>query len=156
MELIVKRIAKRDGYTIGRLFIDGTRFCDTLEPTDRGLKNEMPVEEIKRIKLQGNTAIPYGTYPVTLAIKSPKYSTYKQYQFCNAYLPRLLNVKGFDGVLIHIGNKASNDKKKSDTLGCILVGENKEVGKVLNSTATFKKLYEILKKAKDPITITII
>ena len=156
MKVTVKRIAKRDGYTIGRMFIDGVRFCDTLEPTDRGLRYDMPLEEIKRIKLQGNTAIPYGKYAVTLGIKSPKYSTYKQYQFCNAYLPRLLNVKGFEGVLIHIGNKASNDKTKSDTLGCILVGENKEVGKVLNSTATFKKLYAILKAAKDPIEIEIV
>lgn len=156
MELKVKRIAKRDGYTIGRLTINGQYFCDSLEPTDRGLISDMPSEEIKRIKLQGNTAIPYGEYQITLGIKSPKYSTYKQYQFCDAYLPRLLNVKGFEGVLIHIGNKASNDKKKSDTLGCILVGENKVKGQVINSTATFKKLYEILKKAYEPISIKIV
>jgi hypothetical protein len=62
-------------------------------------------------------------------------------------------VKGFDGVLIHCGNTAA------DTEGCILVGYNKEVGKVLYSRDAFTKLYNnYLKKAleaKEKITIKI-
>jgi len=152
MKLTLKRIAKRNDYTIGRLFIDGTYFCDTLEDTNRGLDNSMPESEIKRIKIAGRTAIPTGTYSVTLEIQSPRFSKpkyKKQYGFCDGYLPRLLNVKGYDGVLIHIGNK------HTDTDGCLLVGQNKKTGEVLNSTATFKRLYEILKSTNEPITIEI-
>lgn len=148
MELLLKRIAKRNTYTIGKLYIDGVPFCDTLEDTSRGLCQNMSLDEIKRLKIVGKTAIPTGTYPVTLAIQSPRFSKKKQYAFCKGYLPRLLNVKGYEGVLIHIGN---TDK---DTEGCILVGENKKVGMVLNSTATFTKLYNILKTA-DKISLTI-
>ena len=148
LNLKIKRIAKRNTYTIGHLYIDGVQFCDTLEDTSRGLCQNMPLDEIKRLKIAGKTAIPTGTYSVTLSIKSPRFSTKKQYAFCKGYLPRLLNVPGYEGVLIHIGN---SDK---DTEGCILVGENKSVGKVLNSTSTFKKLYTILKTA-DSIKLTI-
>ena len=148
LNLKIKRIAKRNTYTIGHLYIDGVQFCDTLEDTSRGLCQNMPIDEINRLKIAGKTAIPTGTYSVTLSIKSPRFSTKKQYSFCKGYLPRLLNVPGYDGVLIHIGN---SDK---DTEGCILVGENKSVGKVLNSTETFKKLYTILKTA-DSIKLTI-
>ena len=148
LNLKIKRIAKRNTYTIGHLYIDGVQFCDTLEDTSRGLYQNMSLDEINRLKISGKTAIPTGTYSVTLSIKSPRFSTKKQYAFCKGYLPRLLNVPGYDGVLIHIGN---SDK---DTEGCILVGENKSVGKVLNSTATFKKLYTILKTA-DCIKLTI-
>ena len=73
----------------------------------------------------------------------------RNYGFCDGYLPRLINVKGFDGVLIHIGNTSK------DTDGCILVGRNTKVGKVLESGITFRKLYERLKEAKDSIYIKI-
>lgn len=148
LNLKIKRIAKRNTYTIGHLYIDGVLFCDTLEDTSRGLCQNMSLDEIKRLKIPGKTAIPTGTYSVTLDIQSPRFAKKKQYAFCKGYLPRLLNVPGYDGVLIHIGN---TDK---DTEGCILVGENKAVGKVLNSTTTFTKLYTILKTA-DSIKLTI-
>lgn len=149
MELRLRRIAKKTTYTIGRLYIDGVRFCDTIEDRDRGLRQDMARAAIKRIKVQGETAIPAGRYKVTLGVKSPKMSQKKAYEFCGGYVPRLVNVPGFDGILIHIGNTAR------DSEGCILVGENKEVGKVLNSTATFRSLYARLKEAKGDIYITI-
>lgn len=104
-------------------------------------------------KVYAATAIPYGTYDITLKVQSPKYKDRAQYKFCDGYLPRLLNVPEFDGILIHIGNTAE------DSAGCILVGENKEVGKVLNSTATFRRVYDMLKTASDrgePIQIEIV
>lgn len=149
MELELRRIARRDTYTIGRLYIDGERFCDTLEDTDRGLRQDMAVPVLRAKKRKGITAIPTGRYMVTLKVKSPKYSLRKQYDFCGGYVPRLVNVPAYEGVLIHIGNYPK------DTEGCILVGKNTKVGAVLESAATFRKLYAILKEVKEPIYITI-
>lgn len=153
MELKLERIFKGDTYTIGKLYINNEYFCDTLEDKDRGLTSDMSLDEIKSIKIKGVTAIPTGTYSITLDVQSPKFSTYKQYAFCDGYLPRLIDVPGYEGVLIHIGNT------DSDSDGCVLVGKNTVKGMVTNSTETFKKLYPILKEASDnneSITITIV
>lgn len=156
MKLVVRRIYKGDTYTIGNLYIDGTYFCDTLEDKDRGLKDSMTVEEIKKIKVNDETAIPTGTYQVSINIVSPKYSNYTKYSWAKdigGKVPRLLNVKGFDGILVHLtGNKSS------ETSGCLLLGFNKVRGQVINSQETFKKLYPILQEANnkgEAITITI-
>ena len=141
MELELKRIARRDTYTIGRLYIDGKYFCDTIEDKDRGLRQDLPVSVNQARKVRGQTAIPTGRYRVTLGVKSPKYSKKKQYAACNGYVPRLINVPAFDGILIHIGNTAA------DSEGCILVGRNKKVGMVLESTNTFWQLYDRLQTA---------
>lgn len=152
MELKLKRIAKRGTYTIGRLFIDEERFCDTLEDRDRGLSQTLPLASNKARKVKGETAIPTGRYQVTLGVKSPKYAARKQYAFCNGYVPRLINVPAFDGILIHIGNTAA------DSEGCILVGKNTKVGMVTHSTVTFWQLYSRLQDAEkngEKIYITI-
>ena len=150
MKLTLKRIARKEGYTIGRLYIDDAYFCDTLEDRDRGLEESMPLDMIKRIKVKGETAIPTGTYELSMRHISPKYSRKKAFAFTGGVMPRLLNVPGYEGVLIHSGNTAA------DSEGCILVGENKAVGKVLNSMATFKALWSVLNQRKsEPITITI-
>ena len=135
MEIEIKRIARKSGYTIGRMYINGTKVCDTLEDTDRGLKQNMSLHEIQSKKVKGATAIPEGVYDITMMIRSPRFSTISFYKkLCDGYLPRLMSVPGYEGVLIHCGNTAK------DTEGCILVGENKEVGKVLYSKDTFTKL----------------
>ena len=154
MELLLKRVAKRPTYTIGKLYIDGEYFCDTIEDKDRGLTQKTSLDEIKRKKVTSKTAIPTGTYNITMNVISPRFSKRAVYQqICKGRLPRLLNVPGFEGVLIHIGNTSA------DSAGCILVGKNTQVGKVLNSTETFKKLYSIMDKAnrnKEQIKITIL
>ncbi len=142
MKLLLKRIALRPTYTIGQMFIDGEYFCDTCEDKVRDENRNGQFDGTEQ-KVYSETAIPYGTYEVAMDIQSPKYKVRAQYRFCNGYLPRLLNVPHFVGILIHIGNTAK------DSAGCILVGENKAVGKVLNSTATFVRLYERLKAASD-------
>lgn len=142
MNITVKRIAKRGSYTIGKMYIDGEYFCDTLEDTDRGLLQSMDLNEIKSKKIPGQTAIPTGTYKV-IVNQSPKFKR---------NLPRLLAVPGFEGVLIHRGNT------NKDTAGCILIGENKEVGKVINSTRYEMRLVNKLlyiQSNKENITITI-
>ena len=149
MKLTLKRTAKKPTYTIGKLYIDDVYFCDTIEDTDRGLYQGQDLELIKKIKINSKTAIPRGTYKITLNVVSLKYSKKKIYQdICKGRVPRLLNVPGYEGVLIHIGNTAD------DSSGCILVGENKQVGKVLNSTETFRKLYNKI-KGQENLTIEI-
>lgn len=149
MELVLKRIARRDTYTIGHLYIDGQYFCDTIEDTDRGLRQDLPLSVNQAKKRRGVTAIPVGRYRVTLDVFSQRFSKKKQYDFTRGYLPRLLNVPAFDGILIHIGNTAA------DSEGCILVGRNTKVGMVLESTKTFKDLYARLKSATGEIYITV-
>lgn len=142
MEIRVKRIARKDGYTIGQMSLNNEYFCDTLEDTDRGLKDTMQVNEILAKKVKAQTAIPTGKYDVILTF-SPKFKR---------VLPLLLNVKCYEGVRIHAGNSAE------DTEGCLLVGENKAKGQVLNSRATFERLMAILlecEKRKEKVTITI-
>lgn len=143
MEIKVKRIARKEAYTIGKMYVDGAYVCDTLEDKDRGLTSNMSIAQICGVKVHGKTAIPTGRYLVDMKTVSPRFGGRAQYQFCKGRLPRLCNTIGFQGVLVHCGNTAK------DTDGCILVGENKAVGQVLNSTATFRKLYPILKAADE-------
>ena len=147
MKLELKRIFRGPKYTIGKLYIDNQYVCDTLEDTDRGLKQTDSLSSIQKKKVYGQTAIPTGTYGITLNVISPKFKDRSWAKFCNGKLPRLLNVPGYDGVLIHVGNKPE------DTLGCILVGYNKIKGQLINSTEAFKKLYSVLSKSS---TITIV
>ena len=133
LQLLLDRAWKKADYTIGRLYLNGEFFCNTLEDKVRDLN--------KTAKVKGMTAIPAGEYEVSMNIISPKYSKRKAYQWCGGRLPRLLSVPQFAGVLIHPGNTAR------DTEGCILVGENKVVGGLVNSQKIFRKLWDILNEA---------
>lgn len=139
MRLTLVRIARKDTYTIGKLYIDGVYECDVLEDRDRGLDDSMSLEEIKKKKIKGETAIPTGIYNVFITY-SPKYK--KQ-------MPLIDNVKGYSGIRIHSGNT------HKDTEGCLLVGQNKEVGKVINSRVTFNKLFAKLMNTNEKIIIDI-
>ena len=113
MEFVLKRIAKKKGYTIGKLYVKqsiideylrGEKFiyiCDTLEPQWRDYAKGAR-------KIKGKSAIPEGRYPVVITY-SPKF---KQ------WLPLLVNVPMFSGIRIHAGNDAVND-----TQGCLLHSE---------------------------------
>lgn len=131
MKLTLDRKYKKPDYTIGKLYINGQYFCDTLEDKDRGLTQDMDENTIFDIKVYGKTAIPTGTYTLSWSY-SPKFKK---------YLLAVNNVPGFSGIRLHAGNTAD------DSLGCILVGKNKQVGKVLNSRATLMQLNEIVKAA---------
>ena len=138
MILTLDRKYKLPTYTVGKLYIDGEYFCDTLEDKDRGLTDSMTVGEISKIKIKKETAIPTGTYKVTI--------TYSNRFKKN--MPLINNVKGFEGIRIHSGNI------NQDTEGCILVGFNKVKGNVINSRDTYNKLFSVLSKSNN-ITITI-
>lgn len=141
MNITLNRIAKKPKYTIGKLYIDGEYFCDTIEDTDRGLTQTMTDAQVKSKKVYGQTAIPTGTYRVIIS-----YSNKFKRQ-----MPLLLNVPGFLGIRIHSGNT------EKDTEGCLIVGKNKIVGKVIESKDTYNKLFSILCEAnkKEAIKITI-
>ena len=117
MELKVHRRYRGASYTIGTMFVDGVKFCDTCEDKDRGLQQDMTLAQIKKLKVYGQTAIPTGRYK----IKMTYWGKYKK------YYPELCNVPGYTSILIHGGKNAMA------TLGCVLVGENKIKGGLINS-----------------------
>ena len=149
MKIEVKRIYKGKDYTIGHLYVDGVFFCDTLEPTDRGLTSAMTPWEISCRKVKGKTAIPTGTYFIDMKTVSDRFKGRKWAKAHGGRVPRLQGVKGFSAVLMHVGNS------EHDTEGCILVGWNKAKGKVLNSTEAYMRLFDMMDKASEHITITI-
>ena len=118
MKIKVVREIKNDVCTIGSLFINDVFFCYTLEDKDRGLKQSDSLLFIQAKKIFGLTAIPSGFYKLTVN-QSPKFKR---------MLPRILDIKGFDGVLLHRGNSAN------DSLGCILVGYKKGDNSIFEST----------------------
>lgn len=138
MEILIKRIAKTDTYTIGNLYLDGQFFCNTLEDTDRRLSDNQSLLYIKAKKIFSKTAIPTGTYKVELTY-SPRFKR---------ILPLIVGVKGFDGIRIHQGNFPKN------TEGCILVGKNTFKGGISESKETLEKLLKKLDGQKE-INITI-
>lgn len=135
MQLTLERKWKKDAYTIGKLYVNGEFFSNTLEDKDRGLTSSMTLEEISKKKIYGQTAIPSGTYEVKMTYSS-RFNSRAWGKKYGGKVPELLNVKGFGGVRIHPGNKAA------DTLGCILVGKNSAVGMVTNSQTYYFKLLD--------------
>jgi len=130
MKIQLKRIAFKDTYTIGELFINGKYECDTLE------------DKVRDIKIYGETAIPKGNYDVIITHS----------QRFNKDMPLLLNVPNFEGIRIHSGN---TDK---DTHGCILVGINDVSGRINKSTLTYQRIYPLIETAyknNEKITIEI-
>ena len=141
MELILKRIARKEDYTIGHLMVDGKFFADTLEDTDRGLTQKMSLSTLLQKKIHSKTAIPTGKYQIVW--------TYSNH--FGKSMPLLMNVPGYAGVRIHSGNSAK------DTEGCILVGKNDKIGWISQSREYFSKLYPIIEAAckKEKVYITI-
>ena len=143
MKLLLDRKWKKETYTIGQLFINGKFFANTCEDKDRHLDQSMPISKIRQVKVAAKTAIPTGTYSIRMDVISPKYSLKPWYvTHCHgARLPRLEDVPGWSGVLIHAGNTAA------DSAGCLLVGKNDVVGMVTDSKATFLRLYDKMYEA---------
>lgn len=150
-----KRHTRTDKSTISDLFLEECGFfCHVLEDKDRGLTKETPLEEIRKTKKAGETAIPSGTYDVQLLV-SPAMSGKIYAQKYGGRFPCLLNVPGFDGILIHPGNSAK------DTRGCLLVGDYdpKSPDYISNSVKAYEALMDFYLwpafKRGDKIQITI-
>lgn len=128
MELFLTRYDLTPARTIGQLAIGGVFQCHTLEDAVR----EGP-------KVPGQTAIPYGRYPVVLTMS----------QRFGHVLPLLLDVPNFTGIRIHAGNTAA------DTEGCILVGTEREGDAILHSRVALDALMARVQEAPHDLWITI-
>ena len=131
MKIEVLRYKSHDDYTLGKLYIDGTFKCYTLE------------DEKRSIKVWGETRIPDGTYNIKLRKEGGFHSKYLK-KFGSTFHKGMLwlqDVPGFEYILIHIGN---TDK---DTAGCILVGKTVANAFIGNSTGAYKEIYPIIADA---------
>lgn len=132
LNIYIKREIKRDGYTISKLRMDESGyFCDILEPTDRGLTQDMSEAEIKAKKVKGKTAIPTGRYEVIWAY-SPRLHDKSYAKPYGGKFPCIIGTKGFSGVLIHPGTT------KADTEACLLPGMHTSPGRVTDSQKAYK------------------
>lgn len=145
-EIRLKRVFSRlpadgiPGYCAGCLIVDGQYICDTLEGPSLGLRQSTPLSQIARVKAAWNCAIPAGRYRVMLGVRSPRFCDVPFYRdVCGGCVPRLLQVPGWAGILIHCGNKPA------DTRGCILVGDRNGLGRLVNSGARFRDLMQVLR-----------
>lgn len=124
MKIDVKRFEFGDKYTIGKMSIDGIFFCYTLE------------DKVRDKKVDGNTAIPEGTYNVIID-KSIRFGK---------DMPHIMNVPGFEGVRIHSGNT------DLDTEGCILIGLDWVKGDFISrSKEAFNAFFPKLQQAKQAV-----
>lgn len=132
MKLKLQRINFTDKYTEGKLYLNDVYFCDTLEDRTRDLNMDGDLNDTNEGKVYGETSIPYSTYKVLL-VYSPKFKT---------VLPLILDVKHFKGIMIHWGNTPI------DSIGCILIGDSKGIGKIYNSKTAVKRLVERMKSSQ--------
>lgn len=131
LHLILHRLYKKNDYTIGKLFNGNIFICNTLEDTDRQLNQFMTNAEISRHKISNQTAIPIGTYKLSVSM-SPKFGR---------RLVEVQSVPGFSGIRIHRGNSAA------DSAGCILPGLNSEKGRVTQSSYFEQLLTQLVEGA---------
>ena len=127
MKIKVDRIYKGESYTIGKMYLNGEYFCDTLE------------DAIRPVKIPNETAIPAGTYKVEVTY-SPRFKR---------NLPLLIDVPNYTGIRIH------NGSNKDHTSGCILVGFNTSKGILSDSRKISDHLTNLLKSLSEPIEIEI-
>lgn len=150
MEIIHKRIWVTEKSTTGEYLIDGiAKPIYVLEDKDRGLTNDMTLEEINKIKVFGETAIPYGRYKIIIS-RSVRFSALASKaagHLVDVFLPEILGTKGFAGARIHSGNRPE------DTEGCQLPGLIKLTDSVAQSrdamSIIFPKIQEALSSGKE-------
>ena len=128
IQIKVVRDTFTENCTLGKMFINGKYFCETLEDKDRGLNQSLQLADNQRMKVKGQTAIPYGKYKGIVNVSPSK----------KRALPRLLNVPAFDGILIHKGNT------NGDSLGCILIGRKRSIESIIQSTVMEVELLKLM------------
>ena len=131
MEIKLIRKYYQAKYTIGRLYVNNRFFSDCLEPPSLHLTERSALGTILIAKYKGYRAIPTGRYRI-LITRSRRFGR---------WLPLLMNMKGFEGIRIHAGNKPE------DTRGCVLLGFNRRKGYVLDSTRCVLTLVKMMTEA---------
>jgi len=105
MKILVKRFKSDDDATLSEVSVDGRFQCFGLE------------DEYRENKVPGETRIPAGEYQVGVRVVGGFDARYsKKFPTFHAGMLQVLDVPGFDYILIHIGNT------DEDTAGCLLVG----------------------------------
>lgn len=132
LHILITRNWRKTDYTVGRLYVNGTQLCNTMEDTDRRLFQGQPLSEILKIKVKGKTAIPTGTYRIRVT-ESPKFKR---------PLIEVVDVPGFSGIRIHALNSAEESE------GCIGPGLNTAPGRVTDSRKYENILTDMV--AKEP------
>lgn len=128
----IRYIAVKKDYTIGKLYIDGTYYCDTLTPP------------LRKDYIRGTSSVPRGKYKLSMEYVSPRLSGKEPYRsVAKGIVPRVMEFRGSPNILFHCGNIPAQ------TEGCFLLGQNKVVGKVLNSQVTYKRVVPILATQKE-------
>lgn len=135
MELLVERAWPKATYTIGKFYVDGVRFAESMEDRDRGLLQTMSKAEIAKLKVYGETAIPKGRYEIKMTY-SNKFAEKAWAKPTKGKVPEIMNVPGYSGVRLHPLNQAS------DSLGCIGVGKNNKPGWISSSTVYYRNLVD--------------
>lgn len=152
LNLLVERKWKKDTYTVGRFYVAGTFFGNSMEDKDRGFDKAMPLKSIQLGKVYGKTAIPTGTYIVKLTY-SPKFASRAWGKKYGGLVPEIMDVPAFSGIRIHPLNSAE------DSLGCIGVGKNDRKGRISKATQYYYDLMDKYlmpaHKRGDMMTITI-
>ena len=110
-----------EGFTLGIMYANGVRFCFTCEDEDRKL-------EAGGVKVKTRTAIPRGTYELTVSMSN----RFKK------LLPEVKNVPQFTGIRFHGGNKAE------DSEGCVLIGKVRTSNGIANCADTVRKMIDMI------------
>lgn len=131
MKLLLHRKYLKKDYTIGILYVDGDYFSEVIEDTVRDLNKDGDFLDEGESKIKSKTAIPYGIYTIELSM-SPKFKR---------VLPLLKDVRHFEGIRIHRGVNAES------SAGCLIVGNNKIPGGVINSTDCEMRLISLILSA---------
>lgn len=139
VDILLQRIFNCQEYCVGRLYWDSLYLCDTIEDTDRGMKDSWSIERILSVKIPGKTAIPKGTYKVVGTV-SPKFKNRTWAKRYGGVVPEIQDIKGYSGVRIHPANRAT------ELLGCIAPGKNTVKGAVTQSQVCYYRLMDKLTK----------
>ena len=114
--LTINREPTKNGATLGKMYINGEYFCETLE------------DPIRDKKIDGDTCIPSGIYDVKLTMSS-RFKRMMPLVYNTSKLTVENKGMSFSGVRLHGGNTAA------DTHGCPLVAYRRVNDHTIQGTA---------------------